>query len=153
MNQGVPAGETVNADLERVRRFVAGEIPPGPIDTSPLLGALGAELVSFDASRREFVLRYAPAVLFRQGAGVIQGGAVVSMLDFAMAFAAMAVGEEGRSITTTTMNTSFYAPAASRIYEARGRITKQGRRLIFTEAELSGEGRAVAAASSSLLVI
>ncbi|MCR5855736.1 PaaI family thioesterase [Mesorhizobium sp. J428] len=153
MNQKPPAGPISNPDLDAIRAFTAGSRPAGPIDTSPLLVALGAELVGFDAARKELLLRYAPEDLFRQGAGVIQGGAVTAMLDCAMAFAGLAAGEAGTTITTANMNISFLAPAAGATYEARGWISKQGRRVMFAGAELSAGGRPVAAATSTLLVV
>lgn len=153
MSEKPPAAPIGNPDLDAVRAFVSGARPSGRIDTSPLLSALGAELVSFDPERKEVLLRYAPDKLFRQGAGFVQGGAVASMLDFAMAFAGFAVGEEGTSITTASMNASFHAPASAAIYEARGWISKQGRRAMFAGAELTADGRSVAAATSTLLVV
>ncbi len=142
-----------NPDLELVRRFVADGGGARPVTTSPLLSALGAELVWFDPERRELTMRFSPDDLFRQGAGFIQGGAITAMLDFAMAFAGMAVSEPGKSITTANMTTSFYAPAAGRSYVATGRIDRQGRRIMFAAADLSSDERVVAAATSSLLVI
>jgi len=143
----------VNPDLLHVRAFVSGAAGPGPIATSPLLVALGTELLGYDTARKELVIRYTPGELFRQGAGMIQGGAVAAMLDFAMALAGMAACEDGTSITTTMMNTSFLLPAGGTVYEARGRIFRQGRRVMFAQAELSDGGRVVASATSSLLVI
>ena len=153
MSQTSPAAPVGNPDLDAVRAFVSGARPAGRIDTSPLLTALGAELISFDPNRKELLLRYAPDALFRQGAGFVQGGAVTAMLDFAMAFAGLAVGEAGTSITTANMNVSFHAPASATSYEARGWIVKQGRRAMFTAAEITADGRSVAAATSTLLVV
>lgn len=142
-----------NPDLLHLRAFVAGEARPGPIATSPLLVALGAELLAYAPDRKELAIRYSPGDLFRQGAGLIQGGAITAMLDFAMAFAGMAASEDGTSITTAMMTASFLAPAAGSTYEARGRIVRQGRRVMFAEAQLHAGGRTVATASSNLLVI
>ncbi len=141
-----------NPDLALVRRFVA-EGGERPIETSPLLAALGASLVGFDPARRELTMRFVPGDVFRQGAGFIQGGVLSAMLDFAMAFVGMAVSEEGKSITTASMNTSFYLPASGKVYVATARVERQGRRILFAAADLSCDERTVAAATSSLLVI
>lgn len=141
-----------NPDLDLVRRFVA-EGGARPVATSPLLSALGAELVWFDPERRELTMRFSPDDLFRQGAGFIQGGAITAMLDFAMAFAGMAVSDEGKSVTTASMTTSFYAPASGKAYVATARIDRQGRRILFAAADLACDERKIAAATSSLLVI
>lgn len=147
------AEATVNPDREAVRAFLADPGRPVAMETSPLLAALGARLAGHDPTRRELVMTFAPQPLFRQGAGVVQGGAVSAMLDFVMGFAGMATAAAGQSITTTSLTTSFYGPARAAEYVARGRIEKPGRRVMFAAAELEGEGRIVAAATSVLLVV
>jgi len=77
----------MNPDLVLVRRFVAGGGAILPVDSSALAVALGAHLEAWNPERRELVMSCEPDATFRQGAGVLQGGALASMLDFAMAFA------------------------------------------------------------------
>ena len=142
-----------NPDHVLMRGFMAGDGAPVRVETNRLFVALDTMLVAYDAEARTVTLRYEPGELFRQGSGVIQGGAISAMLDFAMAFAAMSVVELDHSVTTTAMNTSFYAAGKGKVYEALGKVEKPGRRMVFTSAMLSCEGRAIAAASSTLLVV
>lgn len=146
-----------NPDRALIRRFAAA--PPaagdGPVamHTSPLLAALGAELVAFDPARRELVMAFTPQDLFRQGAGVVQGGALSAMLDFVMGFAGMAVLPPERTIATTTLTTAFHAAARGQRYLARGLIDRPGRRVMFASASLECDGVGIAAGSSVLLVL
>lgn len=141
-----------NPDRAAVLAFVTGG-PAGPVATSPLLEALGAEFAGFDPEAGTLTLRFCPAPLFRQGADVVQGGAVCAMLDFVMAFAAMAaVGPDGH-VATTTLTTAFLAAADAENCVGVGRIDKAGRRLVYARAELLAGARTVATATSALLVI
>ncbi len=141
-----------NPDLEFARAFFA-DPSPRPMHTSALLTALGAELLGYDKGKQELTMQFTPADLFWQGAGNIQGGAISAMLDFAMVLAAFSVLEDGSTVSTTSMNTSFYGPGTARNLVAVGRLEKPGRRLIFTSAELRAGDRAIAGATSTLLVL
>jgi uncharacterized protein (TIGR00369 family) len=142
----------MNPDLEFARAFFA-DPSPRPIRTNALLEALGAHLIAHDREKREVVMRFIPGSLFRQGTGNIQGGAVAAMLDFAMVFAAFAGIDEASTVSTATMTTSFFAPAAADELTALGRVEKPGRRLIFAAAELRAGERIIAGATSTLLVL
>jgi uncharacterized protein (TIGR00369 family) len=141
-----------NPDLEFARAFFA-DPSPRPMRTNGLLEALGAELMGYDKGKHELTMRFAPGELFRQGAGNIQGGAISAMLDFAMVLAAFSVIEEGFTVSTTSMTTSFYGPGTAGAFIAVGRVEKAGRRMIFTSAELRGGEKAIAAATSTLMVV
>jgi uncharacterized protein (TIGR00369 family) len=142
----------INPDLEFARAFFA-DPSPRPMHTSALLEALGAELVGYNKGRRELTMRFSPGDLFRQGTGNIQGGAITAMLDFAMVLAAFAEIDQASTVSTTTMTSSFYGPGSGREFTAVGRVEKPGRRLIFTSAELWAGDKAIAGATSTLLVL
>lgn len=120
---------------------------------SPLLGALGCEVLRFDTNPDAVVLRYTPETIFRQGSGVIQGGAVSAMLDFAMAFAAMLDLDDTATVTTTMMSTSYAGAARGDVFTATGTVRRSGRRMIFADADLFADDQLVATASSTLLVL
>lgn len=140
-----------NPDVVALHAFLADPVPR-PMTSSPLLEALGARLLAWEPDRAELTMTFAPGELFRQGAGVIQGGAVTAILDFAMAFAAMArLGDQAAvtsSITTNLMGAGM-APEVA----VRGRVLRTGRRLVFAEADLEGGGRLLATATSTLLPV
>jgi acyl-coenzyme A thioesterase PaaI-like protein len=142
-----------NPDHALMRLFMEGDGALVPVRTNLLFEALNTTLVGHDVVARTVTLRFEPGDLFRQGSGIIQGGAISAMLDFAMAFAAMTTVELDASVTTTSMNTSFYAAGKGKVYEAVGKVDKPGRRVVFTSAVLTCEGKQVAAATSTLLVV
>lgn len=142
-----------NPDVVLVRAFIVEPYTPVTVDSNPLALALGAELTGFDPDRQELIIRYAPEPLFWQGAGAVQGGAVAAMLDFAMAFAGFTAISDDAAVSTVTMNVAFQKAATSRGYDARGRIDKPGRRVMFASAELMANDAVVATATSTLLVI
>ena len=143
----------VNPDHALVRAFMAGNGEPVAVETNELFVALKTTLLAIDTRAGTVSVRYEPGNLFRQGSGVIQGGAVSAMLDFAMAFAAMTVVEPPSSVASTSMTTNFYGAARGQVYEAVGKVEKPGRRVVFTSATIACDGKQIAAATSSLLVV
>jgi uncharacterized protein (TIGR00369 family) len=116
--------------------------------------ALGARLIAVDAQQGIVELQFSPTGQFLQGAGVVQGGAVSAMLDFAMGFAGMAMTADGFSITTATLNVAFLRAAPAGDYVAKGIVERRGRTMIFVRGELrSTMGTLVATGTSSLVVI
>ncbi len=143
----------MNPDLVLVRRFMANGGEAVAVDSNPLAVALGCVLEAWEPGRRELVFRYEPQQTFRQGAGVVQGGAVATMLDFAMAFAGFTQLADDAVLSTLTMNVVFQKAARSARYTAHGRIEKPGRRVMFAAAEISDGEAVIATATSTLLVL
>lgn len=141
-----------NADQALIHRFIARPDASLAMDSNPLAIALRCELLRFDAARRQLELGFAPEPLFIQGSGVLQGGIVGAMLDFAMAFAVLAQVPAGVGCATVSLNTSFLRAAPQGRYRAVGEVERCGRRLAFARAWLVREGDedAVASASSTL---
>ncbi len=124
--------------------------------SNPMAAALGTRLVALDGRTGTITLEFAPDAIFVQGAGVLQGGAVSAMLDFAMAFAVLALLPAGQACTTTNANVSFLRAAPRGRYVAVGEIERRGRQLAFTRARLMAADlpeRVVATATSTLLIM
>ncbi len=93
------------------------------------------------------VLRFTPQPEWTIGNGIVQGGLVTAMLDMAMAFAA-------GGLSTATITVDILRPAIGPHLTATGTITKQGRRLLFAEAELvDDDGRLVARGTQTALPV
>jgi len=73
-----------NPDQALIQRFLASDRQPMAFDANPMAVALGASLLAVDVEAGRVELRFAPQGLFIQGTGVLQGGAVTAMLDFAI---------------------------------------------------------------------
>ncbi len=112
---------------------------PRPIP-GPLAESLKGQILALDAEAGTARLAFEPDQRFLQGAGVIQGGIVASMLDFACAVAAFGRLTAGRSFATVSLQTSFLLPCLPGPHEARARLTRMGGRVIFAEAELRRQG-------------
>ena len=143
-----------NPDQALIHRFLDGDRVPVAFDANPMARALGAELRAADLETGTVELAFSPDPLFIQGTGVLQGGAVTAMLDFAMAFATLANLPAGASCATVNLNTAFLRPAPQGRYLALGEVERRGKQLAFTHARLLREAdRAVVATATSTLAL
>ncbi len=127
----------MNTDRALVREFLRDGRTPVAIASNPLAQDLDAQIVALDQEQGTAVLAFAPSARFVQGAGVLQGGIITALLDFAMAFAAHArLAREERAFATATLTVNLLRPAPPGRYLARGRIVRAGSRLLYAEAEL-----------------
>jgi hypothetical protein len=99
----VPIGEELEklmafkSPKEAVQQLLATPGVPAPIDTNLMAKTLGAVLQAAAPEGGSLEVRFTPDECFVQGAGVLQGGMVSAMLDFAMVFAGFGVTPKGRS--------------------------------------------------------
>ncbi len=148
------SADLVNTDRDLVLELLGGGAMPAPLGSNPFARELAGELLELSAQAGQAVLAFTPPDRFAQGAGVLQGGVVTALLDFAMAFAAHAKLASGaRSFATASLNVHFLRPAPPGRYIARGRIVRSGRKLLFAEAALSGAAGELIATASAVLPI
>jgi uncharacterized protein (TIGR00369 family) len=145
----------MNPDWIDLQRFIREGQVAATLNCNPMSEALGMRMEHVDLAKGEITLSFEPQGLFIQGAGVLQGGAVSAMLDFAMAFAVMATLPEGQSCATSSLNISFLRPAPKGRYVAVGETERRGKALAFTRARLFQEGASerVVATATSLLAL
>lgn len=145
----------MNPDHVAILDFLAGDRTPVKLTANPFVEALGGELVDADAEKGVVALAFEPGPQFLQGAGVVQGGATTAMLDFALAFAGLTRVPLGTVFGTVSMTVHFMRPVTPGRYIARGKVSRQGSRMIFADAELIKEGgddRAVASATGVMAI-
>ena len=135
-------------DTERAERAIRSALAG-----SPLAGELGATLRTIDDESGVVEMGFAPGPAFTQTFGVVQGGAVATMLDFAMGMAAHARVPESRRFATVSLNVSFIRPVTAGACSARGEIERLGRRLIFARASLCGPDGTTGATATSVLAL
>lgn len=130
---------------------------------NPLFSLLGIRVEALQPERA--MLRMRAGCDHVQGAGMIAGGIMATLLDEAMAHAVLAGNEPRRKTTTVDMNVSYLHPVeegAELLCEAR--VIKRGKRVAFAEAVLRdlgpdgadngpGQGRESARATATFLVI
>lgn len=144
-----------NPDQALIHAFLSGGQVPMSVDSNPMALALGTRLLSVHPGAGIVELSFEPQPLFIQGLGVLQGGAVSSMLDFAMAFAVLAHVPVGVNCTSVNLNTAFLRPAPAGRYVATGEIERCGKSMAFAHARLVHQARnqVVATATSTLAVL
>jgi len=152
----MPANQSpaMNEDQILIRDFQNKRIQQAPMVSSALSQALGGHISGIDPDNNWIELSFTPGEFFFQAERVIQGGATATMLDFAMAFAALAVVADGQSVTTVNLNIAYLRAARAGKLRAIAEIEKRGRSLIFTRAKLiEGDDTIVATGTSTLSVI
>lgn len=119
------------------------ELPAsGPVRHVPFLGMIGMRRERVGGGEAVVALDLHPDLLNNHGAG--HGGVVMTMLDSAMANAALSKVDFTREVVTIDMHIGFMRPAAGRL-QATGRATGGGRSVCFCEAELTDDSGEVVA--------
>ena len=119
---------------------------------NPLFAYLGATLES--VSPEEVRLKLAVSKYLLQGAGVVAGGILATMADEAMAHVVMANLQVGVKTATIEMNMRYLRSAREGTLFAIGRIARQGRTTITTEAEVRDQDdNLLALAGASFIVL
>jgi acyl-CoA thioesterase len=111
---------------------------------------LGLEFVGAERGAATLALE-AREVLTRMG-GILHGGAIVSLLDSAAAFALLTLLEPGTTTVTVELTTHFLRPVSAGRIEARARVIRQGRRVSFIGVEATDQaGKLVATATTTYI--
>ena len=113
---------------------------PPLVMSDALATSLKGAILELDPESGRAVLAFEPDERFKQGGGVIHGGIVTTMLDYAMALAAFTRVTEGQSFATVSLTTHFLRSALPGRHLARASLDRTGSRLIFASAELIRDG-------------
>lgn len=118
----------------------------------PFARLLGAEFVAAERGSATFALEVREE-LTRMG-GILHGGAVFSLLDTAAACAVHTlIGETGRTVTVD-FTIHFLRPFGSGRLQARARILRAGRRIVFLSAEATDQtGVLIATATTTYAIL
>lgn len=108
----------------------AGSLPFVP--RVPFVDLLGIALLQFDAG--DATLAFDPRPEHLNTFDVVHGGALLTLMDVAMAAAARSVRKD-MGVVTIELKTSFLRPAVGRL-TARGQLLHHTRTLAFTEARV-----------------
>ena len=143
MSGGEPAPEHLSAEeLARLRETFA---------RVPYVSLLGLEFVSAERGAATFALNVREE-LTRMG-GVMHGGAVVSLLDTAAAFAVHTVIEPDGRTVTVDLTVHFLRPATDGRIEAHARVLRRGRSVCILSVEArDGAAEIVATATMTYFI-
>ena len=135
------------SDADLLARFRASRRKPASSRT------VGFEVILVDQAKRSVEAMFeAPAELFANPMGQVQGGYLCAMLDECMSVACMVASGMTHVAPTVEMKTSFLRPASPGRLRGVGRVMQFGRTVAFTEGELYDAGdRLVAKASGTAL--
>ncbi|MGY1604539.1 PaaI family thioesterase [Geodermatophilus sp. SYSU D00815] len=142
------AGALERSGLETMQAIRDGVLPPPPIAR-----LLQMEFVDVAEGRVEFRCDLDESVY--NPIGVVHGGVVCTLLDSVLGCAVHTTLPQGTGYTSIELKVNYLRAvhATSAPLTAVGTVVKPGRRVAFAEGEvLDAQGRAVATASSSLLV-
>jgi uncharacterized protein (TIGR00369 family) len=135
--------------IDFLRAIQDGRLPPPPI--ASLLGIRVA-----DVQRGRVVFECEPDDSVYNPIGVVHGGVVCTLADTVAACAVQTTLDTGYAYTSIDLNVSYLRPVTrdSGRLRATGVVTKPGRRVAFSTAEVVDvDGRLVATATSSCLVM
>lgn len=138
MSGGASTSQELSAEeLARLRETFAGV---------PYVGLLGFEFVRAERGAATFALEVREE-LTRMG-GILHGGAVVSLLDTAAAFAVHTVIEPDARTVTVDLTVHFLRPASNGRVEATARVLRRGRRVCILSVEARDEAAEIVATST-----
>ena len=127
----------------------------GIFERAQFIRSLGIELVAFDEGWCETRVAVTPAL--EQQHGYVHAGVLMTLADHTCGGAAATMVSEGQDVITVENKVSFLRPATGAEVLCRAVVLRAGKRLIFSEGEVTierdGKRVVVAKASSTLAVI
>ena len=104
------------------------------LDRQGMMLHLGVRLLQVEPGRVTLALPYSDRVTQQQGG--FHGGAMGALADIAGGYAALTVAPEGMEVSTVEYNINFLAAFQGGELQATGRVSKAGKRIIVTTAEV-----------------
>lgn len=131
-----------------ILQLMRGEAPTHTIATT-----LGARILALDLEAGRLDMTFAPSAALCNPAGHVQGGILAAMLDDVTASLATALGTRDERCATLDLFTSFLRPVRVDTVQATARVVRRGRELVNLTGELSQDGRLVATASATCMLV
>ena len=104
------------------------------LDRQGMMLHLGVRLLQVEPGRVTLALPYSDRVTQQQGR--FHGGAMGALADIAGGYAALTVAPEGMEVSTVEYKINFLAAFQGGELQATGRVSKAGKRIIVTTAEV-----------------
>lgn len=136
-----------NPDRAFLERIIAEGKFDLPLEMTHGLRELGARLVQGTPGLLEFSFQVPESTT--QGNGVVSGGALATMLDYAMAYAVLSKLKFGKTCATTSITVNMQAAAKPGLMKVVGSVDRVGRQVAFARSEIYDLDRNVLIASSS----
>ena len=109
---------------------------------------LGVKLEEMRADYARMRIAYRPE--FRQPAGVVHGGVIMTLIDTVVVPAIGSGYDEPRQLFTIDLNVRFLAPLRDEDAIVEGWVTQRGRSIVFCDAEVRGASGVLAATGTTV---
>ena len=120
------------------------------LETIPFAKLLGIELDEIDSGIVTLGLEIRDDL--KRNNGIVHGGAIVSLIDTACAFATISLLEATQRATTIDLTVNFLRPLSSGRATATAKVIRTGRRIVVVTGEAFDKaGTLVATALSTLI--
>jgi acyl-CoA thioesterase len=106
-------------------------------DEGPFVQFMGIRVVESSQGRGRAVMPVRRE--FLQGAGVVQGGLVVTLADHAIYLAVRSLLAADESSVTVELKVNFIAPASDGELRAEARVVSRGNRMVVGEVEVKDD--------------
>ncbi len=120
-----------------------------------IMTTIGAEVLSVRPGEVEIVLPFGDHIL--QQHGFIHAGAVATIADSAVGYAALSVMPREAAVLTTEFKINLMSPAKGDRLRAIGRVVRPGKQLVITLgevfAETAGASKQVAMITATMMVV
>ncbi|NNU82721.1 PaaI family thioesterase [Geobacillus sp. BMUD] len=125
---------------------IAGQSAPPPCDTT-----LGVRLTEARDGYAKGVWKVSESLL--NGNGVIMGGFVGAAADIVMAYAVTTLLRDDQMHASINLHTTFHRPMEAGEAEIEALVEKPGRTVAYVTATVRQNGKEVASATSSVLIM
>lgn len=143
-----------NTDRAFLENYINGKLSGEDVVTSAVGEFLHAQIVEIDKESFKLTMRFQTRPEMINGAGVVQGGQLTSMLDICMAFCVLSHVKTDQTTATISINTDFLNPAKAGVFIVEAEITRMGRSIAFTKSTLKDEsGTLIASATANMMVV
>ncbi|MDY6929971.1 MAG: PaaI family thioesterase [Pseudomonadota bacterium] len=122
----------------------SGVIPPSNED-------LGLEFLKAENGVARFL--WLPSERSLNVVGTVQGGYIAAACDAAIGYALASRLENSEGFTTVSLSVTYHRPLHPVTSEACAEVVRVGRRTAYLEASLRMEGKLVASAVSTVLIL
>lgn len=122
-----------------------------PFPPSPFWEFLGIEIVQMGEGYAKLSMPFNEKIT--QPYGLVHGGALFTLADSAAAIAIVRIVEPGTRFVTVEMKINFLSSVNEGLMEARANVLKRGKRIIPIDVDVMNDGRLVAKAISTYIIL
>lgn len=123
-----------NPDRALLEKIISEQAFDVALETTEGLKELGARLVNGSPGELEFSFLVSPKAV--QGNGVVSGGTLMTMLDYAMAYAVLSKLPFGKTCATTSITVNMQSAATPKLLKVTGSVDRVGRQVAFARSEV-----------------